>query len=440
MVLQPNYTQRPFFSLSFRSSIAVGSYFVFNVGSCGKRRVGRIIAVTKADNDDHEVKVNIFIPFNEWKLRHKHFSIGEGLAKGVQEVVLTTEISEFLFDRDVEDVAFVFTPGQLEEYGAILQGIDNAFVCRFDEEGGNKLTKTLSPAFPSKHDDALCPVTQCYTSKVFHDLESLRNRIYSDLNRVSELQGDVNRTFNRIPFSSESWDYFVLKLCGGFGLTLHLLEERLLKYRLTNSMYRTKFGVSQTVELVRVEDTTSLENLRSILGETIAYGVRAKRATLKRKFKPLKENTAINAVLVEEEATRVFKRVPAATVGGFDFIFNRLGTLAVRTRYEKVFYHTNTQTGTPLEGIPEHLRELLIGQQWGYWQVPSDDDDSLDQMIQVDALFDQDGHSYQVVDVGDETVRAIRFGACPPIIPVVFHNKIEVAAAIARKAIVEELP
>jgi hypothetical protein len=141
MVLQPNYTQRPFFSLSFRSSIAVGSYFVFNVGSCGKRRVGRIIAVTKADNDDHEVKVNIFIPFNEWKLRHKHFSIGEGLAKGVQEVVLTTEISEFLFDRDVEDVAFVFTPGQLEEYGAILQGIDNAFVCRFDKEGGNKLTK-----------------------------------------------------------------------------------------------------------------------------------------------------------------------------------------------------------------------------------------------------------------------------------------------------------
>jgi hypothetical protein len=48
--------------------------------------------------------------------------------------------------------------------------------------------------------DSLCPVLQCYTSKVFHDMESLRNRIYSDLNQVSELQGDVNCTFNRIPF------------------------------------------------------------------------------------------------------------------------------------------------------------------------------------------------------------------------------------------------
>jgi hypothetical protein len=221
--------------------------------------------------------------------------IGEGIAKGLQEVILTAEISEFLFDHDVEDVAFVFTPEQLEEYGAILQGIDNAFVCHFTEEGGKKLTPTLSPAFPSKHADSLCPVLQCYTSKVFHDLETLRNQIFSDLNRVSKLQGDMNRTFNRVPFSPDSWDYFVLKLCGGFGLTLHLLEEQLLKYRLTSSMHRTKFGVLQTVELVRVDDTTTLENLRSILGETIAYGVRAKRATLKRKFKALKENTAINA-------------------------------------------------------------------------------------------------------------------------------------------------
>jgi hypothetical protein len=249
MVHQPNYKQRPFFSVSFRSSIAVWSYFIFNEGSCGKQRVSQIISVTKAAYDDHEVKVNR--RFDNWKLRQNHFVIGEGIAKGLHEVVLTTEISEFLFDRDVEDVAFVFTPEQLEEYGAILQGIDNAFVCCFNEEGGKKLTRTLSPAFPSKHVDSLCPVTQCYTSKVFHDIESLRNQIYSDLiAQVSELQGDINRTFNRIPFSSESWDYLVLKLCGGMGLTLHLFEDRATKYRITHDMYKTKFFVVHTVELV----------------------------------------------------------------------------------------------------------------------------------------------------------------------------------------------
>jgi hypothetical protein len=140
------------------------------VGSCSKHRIGHIIEATEADKeDDHEVKVNLFIPFTEWKLQNMYLPIGEGITQGLQDVILTTEISEFLFDRDVEDAAFVFTPEQLKEYGAILQGINNAFVCHFNEVAGKKLTKMLSPAFPSKHDKSLCPVTQCYTSKVFQD-------------------------------------------------------------------------------------------------------------------------------------------------------------------------------------------------------------------------------------------------------------------------------
>ena len=108
-------------------------------------------------------------------------------------------------------------------------------------------------------------------------------------------------------------------------------------------MYRTKFEVSQTVKLVRVDDMTSLDTICTMLGETIAYGVRAKRATLTRKFKKLKENTVLNVVQVKDESSAVFKHVPAATVGGFDFIFNHLGTLAVRSRYEKFWYHTDTR-------------------------------------------------------------------------------------------------
>ena len=166
MVHQPNYKQRPFFSSSFRSSIAVGSYFIFNVGSCGKQRVGRIIEATKADEDDYEVKVNIFIPFDNWKLHQNHFAIGEGIAKGLQEVILTTEISKFLFDRDVEDVAFVFTPEQLEEYGAILQGIDNVFVCRYYDNEEEVKDGDIVP-FPSMI-KAECPVPRCFLSRLFY--------------------------------------------------------------------------------------------------------------------------------------------------------------------------------------------------------------------------------------------------------------------------------
>jgi hypothetical protein len=97
---QPNYEQIPFFSVSFQASIAIGSYFSFDVG-CGEGCVGRILQAAKANHEDHEVKVNLLVPFEEWKLRHQHFPIGEGIAVGLQEVVLTTEIAKFLFDRDV---------------------------------------------------------------------------------------------------------------------------------------------------------------------------------------------------------------------------------------------------------------------------------------------------------------------------------------------------
>jgi hypothetical protein len=321
--------------------------------------------------------MNLFLPFDQWELQISYFPIGKGLGLGLHEVILTTEISEFLLDCDIEEVAFVFTPNQLEENGAVLQGMDNAFVCCFNQKGLKKVvTKTLSPAFPSKHDNLLCPVTQCYTSKTFHDIEYLRNQIYSDLNRVSKLQGDANGTFNRIPFSSESWDYLVSKLCGGLGLTLHLYDERTSKYGIRQDMYRTKFFTMQTVELVQIDDTASLDNLHSILGETIAYGICAKRATKKRKLIKLGENTALNIIQVEDKAPQVFKRVLPATAGGFDFIYNQLGSLAVRTGYEKIFYHTETETGSPVEDIPEHLWELLTEQQWGYWRAPGEEDES----------------------------------------------------------------
>jgi hypothetical protein len=106
-------------SVSFRSSIAIGSYFSFDVG-CGKCRDGRILEARKAANGDHEVQVNLFLPFDQWELQNRYFPIGEGIGQGLHEVILTTEISKFLFDRDIEEVAFVFTPKQLEEYGAVL--------------------------------------------------------------------------------------------------------------------------------------------------------------------------------------------------------------------------------------------------------------------------------------------------------------------------------
>jgi hypothetical protein len=210
-------TIKTFFSVSFQSSIAIGSNLSFDV-DCGKRWADCILKARKAAADDHKVQMHLFLPFDQWELQNRYYPIGKGISQGLHEVILTTEISEFLFDRDVKEVAFVFTPEQLEECGAVLQGIDNALVFCFNQKGLKKvMAKTLLPVFPSTHDDLLCPVTQCYMLKVFHDLEYLRTPIYSDWNQVSKLQGDVNHTFNFIPFSSKSWDLFSTKVVWWHG-------------------------------------------------------------------------------------------------------------------------------------------------------------------------------------------------------------------------------
>jgi hypothetical protein len=69
--------------------------------------------------------------------------------------------------------------------------------------------------------------------------------------------------------------------------------------------------------------------------------------------------------------------------------------------------------------------------------VPGDEDANDVPQIQVNSLFNFAGHSYQVVLVEDDQIRAIRFGARNRI-AVVFHNKNKVAAAIALKDAVED--
>jgi hypothetical protein len=91
---QPNYKQKFFFLGSFQSSIAIGSYFSFDVG-CGKCWASHILEARKAAGDDHVVQVNLFLPFDQWELQNKYFPIGEGIGQGLHEVILTTEISKF---------------------------------------------------------------------------------------------------------------------------------------------------------------------------------------------------------------------------------------------------------------------------------------------------------------------------------------------------------
>jgi hypothetical protein len=162
----PLYTQDPFFSIKFRAMIVVGTFFVY-LTKDKKPQVGRVIAARKSVNG-YEVKCNIFTPFSNWKSpKGQQHPIEDGLAKDLAEIVLTPKTTNyFSFEEYVIDLAFVFTEEQLVESGAYLDGIANAYVCRFEDNGEE--VKGILP-FPCKHPCNLCPLPQSYAAKVFFD-------------------------------------------------------------------------------------------------------------------------------------------------------------------------------------------------------------------------------------------------------------------------------
>jgi hypothetical protein len=100
------------------------------------------------------------------------------LGKNLQEVVLTSKLAEFHFDQDMCDTAFMFTTSKLSQRGAVLQGMDNVFVCRHHQDGNEVQDGELVP-FPSMINK--CPVPHCFIARVFSDVEMLLSQIYTDL-------------------------------------------------------------------------------------------------------------------------------------------------------------------------------------------------------------------------------------------------------------------
>jgi hypothetical protein len=219
--------------------MAIGSTFIFvtrpNKDNKNKQLVGRIIKACKAaDEDNFEVPVNVFCPFDAWPPRKPLFPIKEGLGKNLQEVVLTSETANFYFDHDVFDVAFMFTTMELSKCGAILQGIDNVFVCCYCNNEEVVKDGELVP-FPSMM-KGYCPVPQCFISHLFLDFEALRSQIYANLNRRGEQQGELMKTFNHVPFTWESWRYFKFKLSDCLGMLVVPLTNHFFLHRLMHDM------------------------------------------------------------------------------------------------------------------------------------------------------------------------------------------------------------
>jgi hypothetical protein len=163
-----------------------------------------------------------------------------------------------------------------------------------------------------------CPVPLCFPARVVSDIETLRSQIYPDMNRRGEQQGELTKTFNHIPFAWESWAYLKFKLSDCLDIPVQPLTNRFFLHWWTHDMKRTKFAVVKDADVMQFSDEMHFASLRSVLGLTICYGIRASWAKLSDKDPPqIPPGCVVNCVVAasgqEHPDTAKFVRVPPAS-------------------------------------------------------------------------------------------------------------------------------
>ncbi len=162
----------------------------------------------------------------------------------------------------------MFATSELSRRGAVLQGIDNVFVCCYYQDGNEVQDGELVP-FPSMIKEK-CPVRQCFLVQVFLDIETLVSQIYAKLNQRGEQQGELtSKILHPHPICT---GMIVGKLeVQAAGSVWHPCQNWFFLHPLMHDMKCTKVALlGEDVDVMHVPDETHLVLLRrSILGSTI---------------------------------------------------------------------------------------------------------------------------------------------------------------------------
>ena len=161
------------------------------------------------------VIVSVFKRFEDVILLKKERPITEGPGRCLQES-LHTPLQKQIKTDQISNLAFVFSPQKLQELGAVLQGISNAFICHFSSNSA-----CFEPlAFPCQSMD--CPVPCGLARKLFEDTKCVQDVIVGVLNCVPELQRDHAWVLKHTYCSPKYLNYQTR----GSGIKIHSLSGK----------------------------------------------------------------------------------------------------------------------------------------------------------------------------------------------------------------------
>jgi hypothetical protein len=336
-----------------------------------------------------------------------------GIAQDTAEVYQTNEYFNVQCG-DIKNISYVFSPSEMEQNGYVIQGISNAFVCRYQADGNLKVSNYC---FPTDVPNYCSLASQsCYHERIWSSLEHIRAMLHKALNKMSEKQGV--KYMEKCFFPNESWLYIKAQV----DMALTMLheddddesydEDKLLrvknhsarmKIRRTGpGLYRFSTWDESNTELYRFEVEEDLHIFRSIFNSHSMHGIRDRSPNIEEKSLKLSNNTALNIVTGNLERREKLAKYPAED--GIDLNYStKWQVLELRVRYTRKVYRASS--GLVVTHLPPYISRILRAQGLAELEaMASRNEESFSDQVSVGQFFGDDlGNFFRVVRVdGDE--------------------------------------
>jgi hypothetical protein len=195
MARVPDYGADPFWCCSLGSVLENGNFVRY--GNNDEQNTFDAVGQVLRECGSDKVEILFYHLFGSTDLRRTYHPLRNGFVDHLCELVHQTDIVVQLPKSKIREVTFVLSVSFLETNAALLQGIENVFVCRFDVKGN----KAIQIGFPCEVSHA-CPSRRSLGRKLFDDIERTRDVSSGILNREAEHGETVSAITNlcQVPF------------------------------------------------------------------------------------------------------------------------------------------------------------------------------------------------------------------------------------------------
>jgi hypothetical protein len=368
----------------------------------------------KQDPESKLIRVNLFRSVDGSDLQASIPCLS-GIAQDTAEVFQTDEYHE-IECGDITNISYVFSPSEMERNGYVIQGVSNAYVCRYQADGNLKVYNYCFPTDVPNY----CPLQSCYQERIWSSLEHIRAILHKALNKMSEKQGV--KYMEKCFFPHESWVYIKAQV----RKALFILQEKenpdgqdsddedrwltvknhcaRMKIRRTGpGLYRFSTWDESKTELLRFEVDEDLQVFRSIFNMHSMHGIRDRSPKILEKSLKLSNNTALNVVMANSERREKLAKYPCED--GVDLNYStKWQVLEIRVRYTRMVYRASN--GVVTTQLPRYILGILGAKRLAQLEeAASRNEESFSDQLSVGQFFGDDlGNFFRVVRVDGNDV------------------------------------